>query len=104
MYLNPPASIIEQLIGALFYGYSTNIASYSGVGKKYTVKYSNIKGSISKSILDVANITPDLIMYHEFVISKEQNRESAKLSIATALSKNTLSLFLSLDDLRKKIR
>lgn len=104
MYLNPPASTIEQLIGALFYGYSTNIASYSGVGKKYTVKYSNIKGSISKSILDVANITPDLIMYHEFVISKEQNRESSKLSIVSGLSKNTLSIFLSLDDLRKKIR
>jgi HrpA-like RNA helicase len=103
MYLNIPQTTIEQILGALFYGFSTNLGSYAGVGKKYTVKFSEIKGSITKSILDITNITPYLIIYHEFIVSKEQNRESAKLSIVSECYQSTIGLFLNLSDILKKI-
>lgn len=103
MYLNVPNDKIQQILGALFYGFSTNLASYTGVGKKYNVKFSPLKGSISKSILDITNITPKLIIYHEFSVSKEQNQETSKLSIVSECYQNTISLFLNLADLIKKI-
>ncbi len=103
MYLNIPQNTIEQILGSLYYGFSTNLAAYTGVGKKYTVKFSDIKGSISKSILDITNITPYLVIYHAFIVSKEQNRESAKLSIVSECYQNTIGLFLNLSEIMKKI-
>lgn len=103
MYLNIPQTTIEQILGSLFYGFSTNLASYTGIGKKYTVKFSDIKGSITKSILDITNITPYLVIYHEFIVSKEQNRESAKLSIVSECYQGTIGLFLNLSEILKKI-
>lgn len=103
MYLNIPQTTIEQILGALFYGFSTNLASYTGIGKKYTVKFSDIKGSITKSILDLTNITPYLVIYHEFIVSKEQNRESAKLSIVSECYQSTIGLFTNLSEILKKI-
>ena len=103
MYLNVPADKKSQILGALFYGFCTNIASFSGAGKKYNVKYSDLKGSITKSILDIINVTPELILYHEFIISQEQNRENAKLSIVSKLGFNIITLFLNLQDIKKQI-
>ena len=36
--------IFTRIIAALYYGFSTNIACYSGTGKDYNVKFSNVKG------------------------------------------------------------
>ena len=102
-YINIPAEFGAKILGALYYGFSTNIAAYSGLGKKYTVKYSPLKGSIGKSILDIENITPPWVIYHEFVVSKEQNRETAKLSIVSGLDPRTMAIFLNLEEVKKKL-
>ena len=104
MHLNVPVELYRKVLGALYYGFSTNIASFSGVSKNYNVKYSGLKGSIAKSILDIENITPNLIIYQEFVVSKEPPRPSSQLSIVSILDLPTIKIFLNIDDIKKKIK
>jgi hypothetical protein len=37
--MTPPEALIDKIKCALFYGFSNNLASYTGVGKKYNVKF-----------------------------------------------------------------
>jgi pre-mRNA-splicing factor ATP-dependent RNA helicase DHX15/PRP43 len=103
--LIPPQNGFDQIMAALFYGYSTNIACYSGSGKKYTVKYSPNKGSIAKSSFDVnyINKTPDFVIYHEFIINRGMGREDAKLSIVSELRTSAIGQFLDLNELKKQL-
>ena len=77
-----PADDISRLHAALYYGYSNNIAAYTGSSKKYWVKFSPEKGSINKTTFDynTANPTPAWVIYHEFSITKMPGRsDDAKL-------------------------
>jgi hypothetical protein len=100
----PPESPAEKILAALFYGFSNNIASYTGVGKKYNVKSSPLKGSISKSIFDYNNRTPDFVIYHEFTVTKTPGRpDDSKLNIVSELRPNEFRHFLDLDEIRKQL-
>jgi hypothetical protein len=102
--LNPPNTIVDRIMAALFYGYSNNIGSYTGLGKKYTVKFSPQKGSISKTVYDYNNITPDWVIYHEFTLVKTMGRpDDAKLSIVSELRSNDFLQYLDINEIRKQI-
>ena len=84
----------NKLLCALYYGFHTNMASHSGLGgKKYNVKFSSEKGSISKSILDKLNITPEYIIYKEFNVSTDAMMESSRLSIVSGINDDIIRVF-----------
>ena len=102
--LEIPADNINRLYAALFYGYSNNIASYTGSGKKYNVKFSPEKGSINKTVFDynTTNPTPEWVIYHEFSITKSQGRpDDARMSIVSELKQQDFLTFLDINDIRK---
>jgi hypothetical protein len=102
--LNLPANLERRIYGALFYGYSNNIAAYTGIGKKYHVKFSPEKGSISKSVFDYNGKIPAWVIYHEFTITKNPNRpDDAKLSIVSELTSEDFLNFLDINDIRKQL-
>ena len=100
--LKPPASLIDKVLASIFYGFNTNLGYYTGSGKKYFVKFSDYKGSIAKSIFDLNNQYPELIIYNEFVADRDMQKEN--LSIISELSISTILLFISLEELKKKIK
>lgn len=97
---------ISRLHAALFYGYSNNIAAYTGSSKKYHVKFSPEKGSINKTTFDynTTNPTPAWIIYHEFTITKSAGRsDDAKLSIVSELKQQDFLTFLDINEIRKQL-
>jgi HrpA-like RNA helicase len=101
-----PSDDISRLYAALFYGYSNNIAAYTGSGKKYHIKYSPEKGSISKTIFDynTTNPTPAWVIYHEFSITKSHGRpDDARMSIVSELKQQDFLTFLDINDIRKQL-
>ena len=101
-----PSDDISRLHAALFYGYSNNIAAYSGFSKKYHVKFSPEKGSINKTTFDynTTNPTPAWVIYHEFSITKSSGRaDDAKLSIVSELKQQDFLTFLDINEIRKQL-
>jgi len=97
---------ISRLHAALFYGYSNNIAAYTGSGKKYHVKFSPEKGSINKTTFDynATNPTPAWIIYHEFSVTKSPGRpDDTKLSIVSELKQQDFLTFLDINEIRKQL-
>lgn len=104
--LSIPSDDINRLHAALYYGYSNNIASYSGSSKKYWVKFSPEKASISKTTFDynTTNPTPAWVIYHEFSITKIPGRpDDAKLSIVSELKQQDFLTFLDINEIRKQL-
>jgi hypothetical protein len=99
----PPNNIIDRILAALFYGYSINRASYTGLGKKYNVQFSSKKGSISKSSFEFIGTNPDYIIYEKFVVNKTGMREEAKLSIVSKFSEVHIGQFIDLNEIKKKL-
>lgn len=100
----PPTDYAQKILCALFFGFSNNIASYSGVGKKYTVKYSPLKGGIGKSVFDYNNRKPDFLIYNEFIVSKLSGRpDDAKLNIVSEITANQFAQFIDINEIRKQL-
>ena len=108
---NNTDELITRIVAALYYGFSTNIACYSGSGKDYNVKFSKIKGTFvggqSKSCFDYVPLSkePDWIIYHSFIVKKDFGKEDKKgtLNIVTILEQKHLSLFFDLEDIKKQV-
>ena len=70
-----PNDIFTRIIACLYYGYSTNIACYSGIGKDYVVKFSKIKGSPISSLFKTSTFdykfpdTPPNILIYNYLKS-----------------------------------
>jgi hypothetical protein len=106
--------MINRIIAALYYGYSINIACYTGKNKDYQVKFSDIK---AKFIGDKYNHTsfdyipkeecPDFVVYNKFTLKKDFNIEDKKggsLNIVTKIDPNKhLKYFFNLVELRDKV-
>lgn len=104
--LNIPSDDINRLHASLYYGYSNNIAAYTGSSKKYHVKFSPEKGSINKTTFDynTANPTPAWVIYHEFSITKSPGRpDDAKLNIVSELKQQDFLTFLDINEIRKQL-
>ena len=103
--------IIERVIASLYYGYSTNIACYSGKDKDYKVKFSSIKGTMiggmSKNSFDFKypETNPDFIIYNKFTVKKEFGTLDPKgtLNLITILETKHLSYFFDLPDIIKQV-
>ena len=98
-------SLENCILSSLLYGYSNNIASYTGKGKDYNVKYSPLKGTIIGSSYDFSNNTkaPDFIIYNEFSINKDMGREGTKLSIVSSIGAEHIKHFFNINDIREQI-
>ena len=104
-------NIIERVIAALYYGYSTNIACYSGTGKDYKVKFSSIEGTViggmSKNSLDYSypETNPDWIIYNKFTVQQEFGKLEKKgnLNLITILETKHLNYFFNLQEIMKKV-
>ena len=106
--------MINRIIAALYYGYSINIACYTGNNKDYQVKFSDIK---AKFIGDKYNHTsfdyipkeecPDFVVYNKFTLKKDFNiedKEGGSLNIVTKIDPNKhLKYFFNLGELRDKV-
>ena len=103
--------IYTRIIAALYYGFSTNIACYSGINKDYYVKFSNIKGKLtsvqSKSSFDY--IPPkkiaDWVIYNKFVVTKDFGKveSTGTLSLISTLSEKHLQYFFDLKEIQQKV-
>ena len=102
--ITPPSSIIDRILSALFFGYSNNIACYSGKSKSYHVKFSPKQGSIESTTFDFSKKTPDFIIYNDFSINKDMGNSGAKLSIVSEINSNHFGHFIDINELRKKIK
>ena len=104
-------NIIERVIASLYYGYSTNIACYSGTGKDYKVKFSSIEGTISggmsKNSFDYIypETNPDWVIYNKFTIQQEFGKLEKKgnLNLITILETKHLNYFFNLQEIMKKV-
>jgi hypothetical protein len=101
----------NRIIAALYYGFSTNIGCYSGVGKDYYVKFSSIQGSIiggmSKSSFDYIppKPEPDWIIYKKFTVTQEFGKVEKKgnLSLVSKLEPKHLNYFFPLKDMMDQV-
>ena len=102
---------LNRVIAALYYGYSTNIGCYSGVGKDYYVKFSSIQGSIiggmSKTSFDYIppNPEPDWIIYKKFTVTQEFGKVEKKgnLSLVSKLEPKHLHYFFPLREMMEQV-
>jgi hypothetical protein len=103
--MQPPILPEDKIMAALFYGFSNNIASYTGIGKKYNVKFSPIKGSIEKSTFDYNIRTPDFVIYNEFTVMKTIGRpDEANFNIVSEIRAKDFLQFLDINEIRKQIK
>ena len=101
----------NRIIAALYYGYSTNIGCYTGVGKDYYVKFSSIQGSIiggmSKTSFDYIppNPEPDWIIYKKFTVTQEFGKVEKKgnLSLISKLEPKHLIFFFPLKEMMEQV-
>ena len=98
-------------MAAVYYGFSTNIACYSGVGKDYVVKFSSIKGTISgamsKTSFDYIPPIPepDWVVYKKFTVTQDFGKIENKgtLSLVSKLEPKHLTYFFSLQELKDQV-
>jgi HrpA-like RNA helicase len=103
--------IFTRIIASLYYGYSTNIACYSGSGNDYNVKFSSIKGkmtgALSKTSFDYIypKTDPDWIIYNTFVVAQDFGKleSSGNLNLITILEQKHLNYFFPLKEFHKQI-
>ena len=103
--ITPSSSLIDRILTSLFFGYSNNIACYSGDSNKYYVKFSPKKGSIESSSFDfINNKKPDFIIYNEFSINKDMGSSGSKLSMVSEINSHHFGKFIDIHELKKKIQ
>ena len=102
--ITPPSSLIDRILSSLYYGYSNNIACYSGNSNKYYVKFSPKQGSIESTSFDFINKKPDFIIYNEFSINKDMGSKGAKLSIVSEINSHHFGQFIDFHELKKKLK
>lgn len=107
--------IIDRIIACLYYGYSTNIACYSGINKDYFVKFSTVKGTpfntLPKKLASSFDYKPpktipDFVIYNKFSITKNFGKEkpNGNLQLVTKIDPiKHLSYFFDLQELKKKV-
>ena len=100
----PPTSVIDRILASLFFGFSNNIASYSGNSNKYNVKFSSKQGSIESTSFDFINKNPDFIIYNEFSINKDMGSKGAKLNLVSEINSHHFGQFIDIHELKKKIK
>ena len=99
-----PKNIIDRIKAAIFFGFASNIASWTGSGKKYYVKNSPLKGSISKSVYDFSDKIPIFVTYYEFTVTSGISKsEDTKLNMVCELKPEDISVFFNLNDIRKQL-
>lgn len=102
--LNIPKTLMDRIKAAIFYGFATNIASWTGSGKKYYVRNSPVKGSTSKSVYDFSDKIPTFVTYYEFTVTSGISKsEDTKLNMVCDLKPEDIAVFFDLNDIRKKI-
>ena len=102
---------ITRIIAALYYGFSTNIGCYTGVGSDYYVKFSSIQGSImgsmSKTSFDYIppSSQPDWIIYKKFTVAQEFGKVEKKgnLSLVSKLEPKHLQYFFPLKEMMEQV-
>ena len=102
--ITPPLSLIDRILASLFFGYSNNIACYSGKDNKYYVKFSPKQGSIESSSFDFINKKPDFIIYNEFTINKDMGSNGSKLNLVSEINSHHFGKFIDIQELKKKIQ
>ena len=102
--LKPPHSQIDRILASLFFGFSNNIASYSGNSDKYNVKFSPKQASIESSSFDFINKNPDFIVYNVFTINKDMGSKGSKLSLVSEINSHHFGQFIDIHELKKKIK
>ena len=103
--------LYNRIIASLYYGYSTNIACYSGVSKDYYVKFSSIQGAImgsmSKSSFDYVppKTEPDWVIYKKFTVKQEFGNVDKKgaLSLISKLEPKHLQYFFPLKEMMEQV-
>jgi len=102
--LNMPKTLIDRIKAAIFFGFASNIASWTGSGKKYYVKNSPLKGSTSKSVYDFSDKIPMFVTYYEFTVTAGISKtEDTKLNMVCDLKPEDIAVFFDLNDIRKKL-
>ena len=102
--MKPHESQSDNMLSSLFYGFSNNIGCYTGNTSQYHVKFSHLKGSISKSTYDNSKIIPDFIIYNEFLHTPASSGRPAefKLNIVSELKLEHMTKFINLKELINK--
>ena len=98
----PPQDNFERIIASLYYGFSNNIACYSGKGNKYIVKFSPKQGNLAKSSFDYIKKSPSFIIYNEFTVNKDMP-DGSTLNIVSEISIKDFAKFIDFNELIKKI-
>jgi len=102
--LKPPKNIIDSVLASLYFGFSNNIACYTGKRSNYNVKFSPLTGSILSSAYDYIDKKPDFIVYNEFVVKTDMNKDNQVLSIVSEINSLHFSNFIDMDELIKQIK
>ena len=102
--MKPHESPSDNMLSSLFYGFSNNIGCYTGNTSQYHVKFSPLKGSISKSTYDNSKIIPDFIIYNEFLHTPASSGRPAefKLNIVSEIKLEHMAKFINLKELINK--
>jgi HrpA-like RNA helicase len=99
----PPDGIINRVLTALFYGYSINRASYTDIGNKYNIQFSNKNASINKSVFEYLGTNPDFIIYEKFIVNKSGAREESKLNIVSKITQAHFGKFIDISKIKKQL-
>ena len=107
-----PSDIFTRVIACLYYGYSTNIACYSGTGKDYVVKFSKIKGTpltglFKSSTFDYnfPDTPPNFLIYNTFSVPQEFGNLEKKgtLNVVSILDTKHLNYFFDLKKIMEQV-
>jgi HrpA-like RNA helicase len=107
-----PSDIFTRVIACLYYGYSTNIACYSGTGKDYIVKFSKIKGTPFNSLFKTStfdykfpDIPPNFLIYNTFKLPQEFGKleQKGSLNIVSILDTKHLNYFFDLKKIMEQV-
>ena len=107
-----PSDIFTRVIACLYYGFSTNIACYTGTGKDYVVKFSKIKGTPISSLFKTStfdykfpDIPPNFLIYNTFTVPQEFGKLEKKgtLNIVSILDNKHLNYFFDLKQLMEQV-
>ena len=84
-----------NVLTCLLYGFSTQMAIYSGTKNKYVMKYSLLTPTLSEeSILNMSEDNPNVVVYNECETKSYGGKDYEELIINSAIPNKVLSFFL----------
>lgn len=84
-----------NVLTCLLYGYSTQLAIYSGKENKYVMKYSLLTPTLNETcLLNMRNDKPNVVLYKECQLNSYGGKDYIDLIISTAIPNKVLSFFL----------